>query len=441
MHLKTTPHAIRALATPGCLTALGSLFLGLFSAYAADWPGWRGADRTGVSNEKGLLTAWPKEGPKLLWQMDGCGKGFSSVAVAGGRIFTLGRRKDKEAECLIAKSEKDGSELWVTAFGTSGESNGTPIVDGDHVYGIGRDGDLACFKAATGEKIWSRRFDKDFGGKMMSGWGYSECPLIDGDRLICTPGAQDAMIVALDKLTGKEVWRSEVPENLGDRGQNGAGYSSIVVSNGGGVRQYIQLTGRGIIGIRASDGQYLWHYNAVANGTANIPTPIVSGDFVFCSTGYGAGSALLKLSKTGDGIVVEEQYFLESQKLQNHHGGMILIDGYIYCGHKHNEGFPICVKLDDGEIAWGGDTRGEGKGSAAVTAAGGHLIFRYQSGEVVLIEATNEAYRVKGAFKPAFKDRESWAHPVVVNRRLYLREQDKLMCYDMRKPIGVENLP
>ena len=399
---------------------------------ADDWPGWRGADRTGVSPEKGLLTEWPEAGPPLLWQKDGCGKGFSSVAVADGRIFTMGRRKKEDAECIVAYREKDGKELWAAPFGTSGESNGSPIVDGDRVYGIGRDGDLVCLDAKTGEMVWSKRFDKDFGGKMMSGWGYSECPLIDGDRLVCTPGAGNAMIAALDKKTGREIWRSAVPKDPGNRGKDGAGYSSIVVSNGGGVKQYIQLTGRGIIGTRASDGKHLWHYNAVANDTANIPTPIVSGDFVFCSTGYGTGSALIELSKAGNGVKATEKYFLKSQKLQNHHGGMVLIDGHIYCGHKHNEGFPICVNLQSGDVVWGGDQRGKGRGSAAVSAAGGNLIFRYQSGEVVLIEASPKAYKIKGVFKPVHKDRESWAHPVVANGRLYLREQDKLMCYDLR---------
>ena len=418
-------------STRAAFASLAAIFV--VTAAGRDWPGWRGADRTGISNESDLLTEWPKDGPTLLWQKEGCGKGFSSVAIADGRIFTLGRPDDQKGECLIAKDEKDGGTLWVTPFGTAGESNAAPVVDGDRVYGIGKDGDLACFKVATGEKVWAVRFDKDFGGMMMSGWGYSECPLIDGDLIVCTPGGEDAVIVALDKLTGKERWRSAAPDDLGSRGKDGAGYSSIVVSNGGGTKQYVQLTGRGLISVRASDGKHLWHYNEVANDTANIPTPIVSDDYVFCSSGYGTGSALLKLSKDGEGVKAEEQYFLESQKLQNHHGGMILIDGYIYCGHKHNEGFPICVKMADGEIAWGGDTRGEGTGSAAITAAGGNLIFRYQSGQVVLIEATTEAYCIKGSFKPAFKDGESWAHPVVANGRLYLREQDQLMCYDLRK--------
>jgi outer membrane protein assembly factor BamB len=284
----------------------------------------------------------------------------------------------------------------------------------------------------SGEKIWSKSFSRDFGGKMMSGWGYSESPLIDGERLLCTPGGKDAMIVALNKSNGEEIWRAAVPE-LGDRGNDGAAYSSIVISHGAGVKQYVQLVGKGLIGIRAADGEFLWNYNDIANGTANIPTPLVDGDFVFCSTGYGTGSALLKLTKDGDGVKAEEQYFLDGNKLQNHHGGMLLINGYVYCGHAHNNGFPICVKMQSGEIVWGGNQRGEGSGSAAITYADGHLIFRYQNGQLALIEATPTGYHLKGSFKPAFQQGESWAHPVVANGRLYLREQNRLMCYDLRQ--------
>ena len=242
------------------------------------------------------------------------------------------------------------------------------------------------------------------------------------------------MIVALDKLTGKDVWRAKVQESaLGPKGKSGAAYSSIVVSHAAGVKQYVQLVGRGVIGIRASDGKFLWGYNGVANGTANIPTPIVSGDYVFCSTGYQTGSALLKLTKDGDGVKAEEKYFLDATKLQNHHGGMILKDGYIYCGHKHNNGFPICVEMETGKTVWGGEERGAGTGSAAVTYADGNLIFRYQSGEVALIEATPSGYKLKGSFKPAYISKNPcWAHPVVVGGRLFLREQEKLMCYDVR---------
>ncbi len=395
---------------------------------ATDWTQWRGPLRDGKSDETGLLKDWSQNAPKLLWQVEGMGSGYSSVAVADGRIFTLGRRGDDES--LIAVSTRDGSSLWTLPFGTGDHSNGTPTVDGQYVYAIGLKGDLVCADVESGEKIWSKNFKRDFGGKMMSGWGYSESPLIDGDRLICTPGGNSAVLVALDKKTGDEVWRAKMSES-GDRGQSGSGYSSIVISHGANVKQYIQLTGRGLISVRASDGKVLWGYNAIANGTANISTPIVSGDHVFCSTGYGTGAALLKLTANGDGVQAEEVYFLPAGTFQNHHGGLIHLGDYIYAGHKHNQGFPICLEMMTGEIVWGGDQRGPGSGSAAITYADGHLIFRYQDGRLALIEATSDEYRLKGSFMPAYQQGKSWSHPVIANGKLYLREQDKLMCYDV----------
>ncbi len=405
-----------------------SWFLPFLSA--ADWPGWRGAARDGISKESGLLGSWPEGGPKMLWETSGCGSGYSSVAVAGGSVFTLG--KAREGESLVAFNAEDGKPLWQTVFGTGGHSNGSPEVDGGFVYAIGLAGDLVCADAATGEIVWKKNFAKDFAGKMMSGWGFSESPLLDGDRLVCTPGGDAAMMVALDKKTGAEIWRSPAPGGTGAKGKDGAGYSSIVISRGAGVKQYVQITGRGAMGVRAEDGKPLWAYNSVANGTANIPTPLVDGDLVFCSTGYGTGSALLKLVRDGDGVKAVEQYFLDGKTFQNHHGGMILKDGHVFAGHAHNNGFPICVELATGKIVWGGDERGPGSGSAAVLLAGNDLIFRYEDGVVALIEATTARYNLKGQFKPAFQKGKSWAHPVVVDGRLYLREQDKLMCYDLR---------
>jgi outer membrane protein assembly factor BamB len=307
----------------------------------------------------------------------------------------------------------------------------TPSIDGDRLYAIASSGKIVCLKTKDGSEVWARDF-KDWNGKLMSGWGFSESPLVDGDLVLCTPGGPQAMVVALDKLTGKEVWKCAIPA-LESKGKEGAGYSSIVVTNACGVKQYVQLVGKGLIGIRASDGQYLWSYTPIANRTANIPTPLISGDYIFCSTGYQTGSALVKLVKNGDELKAEEQYFLTADKLQNHHGGMVLKDGYVYCGHKHGQGFPICVEMETGKIAWGGEERGAGSGSAAITMADGHLIFRYQSGEVALIEATPDKYNLKGSFKPEYISRKPcWAHPVVAGGRLYLRDQDKLMCYDLR---------
>lgn len=395
----------------------------------SNWPQWRGPNRDGLSTEKGLLKNWQEDGPPLVWQADGLGKGYSSVSISNGKIFTMGRRGD--AEYLIALGLEDGVELWSAEVGEGDHCNGTPTVDGDRVYAIGLKGDLVCSRTSNGDVLWRKKFSDDFGGKMMSGWGYSESPLVDGDWLLCTPGAKDAMIVALDKRTGQEIWRSAVDE-YGDRGKDGAGYSSIVISHGAGVKQYVQLTGHGVIGVRASDGKFLWGYNDVANKTANIPTPVISGNYVFCSTGYGTGAALLKLSRDGNGVKAEEQYFLNAKTFQNHHGGMLLIGNHIYAGHAHNNGFPICIEMKSGEVVWGGQQRGVGTGSAAITFADGHIVFRYQSGDLALVEASTREYKLKGSFKPAFQKGNSWAHPVILVGRMYLREQDKLMCYDLR---------
>jgi len=395
------------------------------------WPSWRGPNRDGVSTETGLLRTWPTEGPPLLWQVKGLGRAYSSVAISGGKIFTMGsRRRSTE---LIALDLKTGKELWSAKVG-GGSPNCTPTVDGDLVYALGRNGDLVCAKTGDGSIVWKKSFPRDFGGRMMSGWGYSESPLVDGDRLICTPGAGDAMIAALNKKTGDVIWKAALPDDVGDRGKDGAAYSSIVISNAAGVKQYVQLTGKGIISVAAKDGKTLWTYNRVANRTANIPTPIVTGDYVFCSTGYGIGAALLKVVKDGSGLKAEEVYFLNSRTLQNHHGGMVLVDGHVYCGHGHGQGFPICVELKTGKVKWGGGrTRGPGSNSAAIVYADGHLYFRYENGVMALIEATPKEYRLKGSFKLASVNGPSWPHPVVYDGKLYLRDNDTLMCYDIKR--------
>ncbi|NQV26151.1 MAG: PQQ-like beta-propeller repeat protein [Rhodopirellula sp.] len=400
------------------------------SASANDWPSWRGPHRDGIAvDENGLLSDWPEAGPELKWKIDGLGRGYSSIAIADGRIFTMGKRKDG---CeLIALNLKDGRELWSAPVG-GGDPNCTPTVDGGLVYALGRDGQLVCADVATGKIVWQKSFPKDFGGSMMSGWGYSESPLIDGDRLICTPGAKDAVVVALDKKTGATIWKSAMPDDIGTRGKDGAGYSSIVISHAAGVKQYVQLTGRGVISIDAEDGTQLWSYNRIANGVANISTPLVKGDDVFCSTGYGTGAALLHVSRKGDHLVAEEKYFLDAKKMQNHHGGMIVFGDHIYCGHGHNNGFPLCINFATGKEVWSGG-RGPGGGSAAILLADGHLYFRYEDGTMALIEATPEAYQLKGKFKLATNNGKSWPHPVIVDGLLYARDQNSLLCYDIRK--------
>lgn len=425
-----------------------SCLLGLMPAPAAladDWPQWRGRERNGISPERGLLGQWPEGGPPLVWRAEGLGAGFSSVSVADGRIFTMGDRDGRQ--WVVALAERDGSELWRVELGPPwvdgyGGPRGTPTVDGDRLYAIGTDGDLVAIDIASGALLWRRSLTGDFGGFMSAGqgvdWRYAESPLVDGDRLLVTPGAADAMIVALDKLTGAEIWRAAVPD-LGELGADGAAYSSIVVSEGAGVRQYVQLVGRGAIGVEAETGRFLWGYNRVANDVANIATPLVDGDHVFVTTGYGTGAALLELRADGDGVAAHEVWFHGGDVLQNHHGGVVLVDGVLYTGTGHNRGYPIAVRAADGEVLWGPE-RNAGRNSAAITYADGRLYMRYQSGIMILVGATPEGYVEHGSFPIPDAAEFSWSHPVVANGRLYLREQDHLLAYDIRSDVAARSV-
>ncbi|MBI2808346.1 MAG: PQQ-like beta-propeller repeat protein [Planctomycetes bacterium] len=420
-----------------------------------DWPQWRGPNRDAVSAETGLLKAWPKAGPTLLWdsrKVNGgasVGAGYSSLAITKGRIFTMGDRSVAKSIDVIKgkkkgkKTVRDGSdfvfcldaqtgkEIWKSKVGPA-QGDGprcTPTVDGDRVYALTRQGILACLKVADGAILWQKHLKNDFKGYMMSGWDYSESPTIDGDKLICTPGGKEAAMVALNKLTGDVYWKCQAPTGAG------AGYASVVKTEVGGVKQYITLMGPqlGVIGVDAETGKFLWNYKRIANGTANIPTPIVKGEFVFASTGYRqGGSALLKLVPTGDGgIKVEEKYYYNNQELQNHHGGMVMLGDHIYGGHGHNEGFPFCLEWKTGKLTWGDPDRGPGGGSAAVLYADGRLYFRYQSGDVALIEANPKALNVISRFRPQIGG-NGWPHPVIYQGRLYLRGNDQILCFDIK---------
>lgn len=402
----------------------------------ADWPTWRGANRDGLSEDKNLLKQW--EGtPPIAWKAKNLGKGFAGVSVAAGKVFTMG---DRDGKCqVIALSKKNGKELWAAVVGKPWKpdhkypgSRCTPTYAQGLVYALSAHGDLVCVSAKSGKVKWRKNFKRDFGGKMMSGWGFSESPLVDGDKLICTPGGNDALMVAFNRKTGKEIWRAKSPKP-GVKGRDGAAYSSIVISNGAGVKQYVQLTGRGLIGVEAKTGKVLWTYNRVANHVANIPTPVVRGDYVFGSTGYGTGAALLKLAGSDGGVDAEEVYFLDASTLQNHHGGMLLVGDYIYCGRGNNKGYPACIEFLTGKSMWPSKERGPGRGSAAVGYADGKIYYRYQDGLVALVKATPDDFQVLGKFKIPDVKYPSWPHPVITDGMLYLREQGVLYCHDVRK--------
>lgn len=405
------------------------------TADGQDWPQFHGPNRDNLCRETGLNTDWNKKTPVLLWKLEGLGRGYSNVAITDGKIFTMGDRKGadgKEMQFVLAFDLQTRKELWAIQVGPPHKDGGprsTPTVDGELLYAIGTEGDLVCLEAATGAERWRKSFPNDFDGQMMSGWKFSESALVDGSKVICTPGGAEATLVALNKKMGEVIWKCAVPA-LGEKGKDGAGYASTLIAEIDGVRQYIQLTGRGLVAAEAKTGRFLWGYNAIANGTANIPMPVIRGRYIFTTTDYNTGSALLEVSRVEDTFHVKEIYTLDGKEFENHHGGIVCIGNRVYGGHGNSRGEPVCVDVATGKILWRGEA--PERGSAAVLYADGHLVFRYDRGLVALIEATPEAFRLKGTFQPITGDGPAWPHPVILDGKLYLRHGNLLACYDIR---------
>ena len=415
--------SIRPAWLTAALLSLAALTAAAQSGKTGDWPGWRGPDRTGISRETGLLKSWPDGGPKLRWKAEGLGGGYSTPSVARGRAFGMGYVG--ETETVWALDTRTGRQAWSATVAAAnhrigyGEgSRSTPTIDGNRLYALGVSGDLVCLDNRNGKLIWRRNLPREFGGSI-PGWGYTESPLIDGNKVIVTPGRQQATMVALDKMTGQLIWKSQVP------GGDPAQYASSIVATVDGVRQYIQFLRGGVVGVAADDGRFLWRYSNPANGTANCSTPIFQDNHLFAASGYGVGGGLVKLTKTGDGVSATEVYF--TRQMRNHHGGMILIGGYLY---GFDGGTLTCLNFKTGKIAW--TNRSVGKGS--LVYADGHLYARAERGAVALVEANPKEYVEKGQFQQPFRSgKNAWAHPVVANGRLYLRDQDILLCYDIKK--------
>lgn len=421
-----------------------TLYLGsvLWAATAAaqtpgnfDWPQWQGPDRNAISQERGLLQEWSKDGPPLAWKATALGGGDSTPSIAAGRIFGMSNRGQDEV--VWALSETNGQPLWVARLGPAfsqewtqaKEGPGcTPTVDGERLYVIGMAGDLSCVQVSDGKILWQRSLAREFGAPVLA-WSFRESPLVDGNKVICTPGGEGATIVALDKLTGNTLWKSAVT------GDPRPAYASAIAIDFDGQRQYVQFTARSLVGIAASDGKPLWRYTRVANGPGiNCATPIYRDGHVFASAAYGAGGVWLKLKKDANGDTDAEEVWL-SKKMQNQHGGVIIHDGCLYGANGGNEGGALaCLELATGKVFWDErdhPERGVGKGSVAL--ADGRLYFRTESGTMLLVEPSSKHYIERGRFDPPDRsDLPAWSHPVIANGRLYLRDHHVLLCYNVK---------
>lgn len=383
-----------------------------------DWPQWRGPHRSGVSAETGLLAEWPPSGPPLVWSASDLGAGYGSVAVQGARVFVQGMRNRQSVVSSLSRA--DGRLLWSVPLGP-GVSNdrgpgprSTPTVAGDRLYVLTENGDLVCLRIADGGIVWRRNILRDFGARNI-GWLVSESPLVDGHRVIVTPGGRNAGLVALEAGTGETIW---VAKELSDE----AGYASPIVADIGGVRTIMTLTGDAGVGVRAADGRLMWRYRQVANRTANAATPVYADGHVFYTSAYGTGGALLRLQAADGTVTAQEVYF--TPNMQNHHGGVVLVDGYLY---GFNNAILTALEFATGKVMW----RHRSVGKGALTYADGHLYILSEDNVVGLVEATPAGYREKGRFSVRGQGLPSWAHPVVSGGRLYIRNQGVLASYDI----------
>jgi outer membrane protein assembly factor BamB len=402
------------------LLALSSLTL----AQAEDWPAWRGAQRDDISQEKGLLKAWPAEGPKLAWIFKNAGIGYSGPAIVDGKLYTMVARED--AEQVLCLNAETGEELWATEIGPVLQNNwgdgprATPTVDGAMLYAMSAKGHLNCISLADHKVLWKTKME-DLGGKL-PGWGYTESVLVDGPNLICTPGGSKGALAALDKKTGAVKWQSA------DLTKE-AWYSSPVVATFHGKRQYIQLVHKTLAGIDATNGAVLWKTDW-RGGVAVIPTPIISGNSVYITSGYNAGCKKVTI---GADMSVTTDYDMEKDGIVNHHGGVILLDGKLY-GHSDAGGW-VCQNFADGKILWKESKLGKG---AIGYADGKFYCVSESDGTVVLVDASADGWKETGRFKLSpqtdkrKKDGRIWTHPVIVNGKLYLRDQDLIYCFNIR---------
>jgi outer membrane protein assembly factor BamB len=409
---------------------LSLLVLSSLPLTAADWPQWRGPQRDGVSQETGLLKQWPKDGPPLSWKVTDIGSGYSTPAVVGDRLYLLAN-EGLEDEFVQARSVQDGKRVWRTRLGKVGNpkqnpnfpaARSTPTVESDVLYALGSDGDLACVETAGGKIRWQKSLRTDFGGKPGT-WAYAESPLVDGDTLVCTPGGSEATLVALNKKTGEVIWKCGLPE--GDE----AAYASAIIVETGSVKQYVQLLQKGLVGVEARTGKFLWRFaKAVSRYGANIPTPVAGGGAIYVgAAGTGGGAVRLRMK---DGGVEAEQMYFEA-KLPTAIGGAVKVGEYLYGTTAQAM---LCLDFVSGQVKW----EERALGAAALCYADGRLYLHGENGQVALVEPASESYFERGHFTPPDQPKrtnpmeKAWAYPVVANGRLYIRDHGMLWCYDVK---------
>jgi outer membrane protein assembly factor BamB len=389
-----------------------------------EWPCFHGSDRTNKSTETGLAKAWPGNGPVLLWTVSGLGEGYSSISIGDGLLYTAGKYDNQTyVFCYDLNGKpvwkKPNGKAWTTTLSWATSYTGsrsTPTFDKGVLYHLSESGRLTAFEAKNGKEIWTRELAKDFEAEAPE-YGYSESVLIDGDNLFVKPAGKKGYQVCLNKITGATSWvNTDIPGTMG--------YTSLVIMEFGGFRQIVGASSNCYYGVDTRTGKLLWKVDFENQRELNLTDAICYKEYVFLTSGYGKGSMLVKLRSSGKTIVPEKVW--QSDLMDNHHGGVILNDGYLYGSGSNSRGW-FCLDFFTGKMMW----KTDGKGS--LTYADGMLYILDERGTMKLVKATPEKYERAGEFKvPEGGEGMYWAHPVVCGARLYIRHADRLYAYDIR---------
>ena len=404
----------------------------ILTASATEWPQWRGPNRDGVSSEIGILKEWAASGPQVLWKHP-LGEGFSGISVSQGRVYTMfSKGNDEFVVCLNAT---DGQEIWRFRSddnyheGQGGNGpRATPTIDGDLLFTISAHGKLYALNAENGEKVWSHDLQRKFGSKMPR-WGFSTSPLVDGELLLVEVGGKgEKSIVAFNKNSGDVIWSSH---------KDKLGYSSPIAITVKGVRQIICFTGTKLVSVSPTDGTIYWQYPWKTGYDVNAATPVfIPPDKVFISSGYDKGAAVLQMrvfvSHDDDRAAVEQirenrgkvriKEIWKNRKMKNQFASSVLHENYLY---GFDNSILKCIEADTGEEQW--KTRGFGKGT--VILADGHLIILSDRGKLGLAEAAPAGYIEKASAKVL--SGLCWTAPTLADGRLYLRNEEEIVCLDM----------
>lgn len=391
------------------------------------WPRFHGSDGTNISKDKGLLPSWPEEGPELVWTAEGIGNGYANVTIAEGRIFTAGNVGDS---MVVTALDLDGKILWQQPNGPSYTKSypgarGTPTIDGDRIYHESPTGQVSCFETATGKKIWTTNILEKFGTKNIT-WALAESVLIDSKNLIVAPCGPNTAVVALNKMTGKLVWKSK--PSIDEEGKADlAGYATATLIEYKGIRMILTMTENALIGVDADGGRLLFRFPHETRYKVNATKPLYHDGHVCISSGYGTtGTVMVKLGVQGGKVSAEKVW--DSRELDNQHGGLILYEGHIYgSGHKFNRGSWVCLDWKTGEMKY--KDRGIGQGSATL-AEGMLYTLAEKKRKLGLVKATPEGYELVSEFiLPSGGKGPTWAHPVISGNLLYIRHGDFLYTY------------